>query len=141
VYVKGKNLDDFENDCASFDSFVTFFGGGFDLPVLKRRYPSLAGVFSKRLHVDLCPALRRLGYKGGLKSIEKQLGIARPDECDGLSGLDAVRLWQVYRRGGRGANDALDLLVAYNREDVLNMRNLLQFALPKLRALTGIDET
>lgn len=140
AYIQGKNLGDFEKDCASFDGFVTFFGGGFDIPVLKRRFPSLSSVFSHRLHVDLCPALRRLGYKGGLKSIEKQLGIARPDECEGLDGLDAVRFWAEYKRGGSRARKALDLLIAYNREDVMNMRNLLDFALPGLRALTGIDD-
>ena len=75
----------------------------------------------------------RLGHRGGLKRIEQSLGIARVPEAEGLSGMDAVRLWRVWRRGGRDAEDALRVLLAYNREDVVNMKTLLDYALPRLR--------
>jgi hypothetical protein len=87
-----------------------------------------------QIHIDLCPALRRLGYRGGLKSIEEQLGIVRRPETQGLGGWDAVRLWHEWRRGRR---EALDLLVAYNTEDIVNLEALLEFAYPKLRDLAG----
>ena len=77
------------------------------------------------------------GTPGGLKSIERQLHIPRVPETDGLTGYDAVRLWRAYRKGGRGAEDALRLLLAYNREDVVNMKLLLDYALPRLRAASG----
>jgi len=132
IYVKGVDLPAFAYECQEYDGFVTFFGGGFDLPMLQRRFPVLQSVFADRLHIDLCPLLRRLGYKGGLKSIERQLKINRVPETEGLSGLDAVRLWDIYQRKGVGAEDALRLLLAYNREDVENMKLLLDFAFPKL---------
>ena len=141
LYVKGRDLPQFADDCRDFDGFVTFFGTGFDLPMLVRRFPSLASVFAERLHVDLCPLLKRLGYRGGLKRIEHQLGIARVPEADGLSGMDAVRLWRVYRGGGRGSDDALRLLLAYNREDVANMKTLLDFALPRLQTHAGYTDS
>jgi uncharacterized protein YprB with RNaseH-like and TPR domain len=88
-----------------------------------------------QLHVDLCFALKRLGYSGGLKRIEEKLGIDRTEETRGLSGWDAVRLWRMYRAGNE---KALEVLLTYNREDVLHMENLLQWAYPRLVAhLTG----
>ena len=137
TYVKGQNLAQFAYDCQDYDGFVTFFGTGFDLPFLQRRFPVLGGVFADRFHIDLCPLLRRLGHRGGLKKIELDSGIARVPDTDGLSGGDAVRLWRAYRRGGSGSDEALRLLLAYNREDVVNMKTLLDYALPKLRAEAG----
>jgi uncharacterized protein YprB with RNaseH-like and TPR domain len=139
IYVKGSDLSAFAYECQDYDGFVTFFGGGFDLPMLQRRFPVLQNVFADRLHIDLCPLLRRLGYRGGLKSIERQLKINRVPETEGLSGLDAVRLWSIYERGGAGADDALRLLLAYNREDVVNMKLLLDFALPRITTDSGWD--
>jgi uncharacterized protein YprB with RNaseH-like and TPR domain len=88
-----------------------------------------------QLHIDLCPALRRLGYKGGLKRIEEILGIQRPPEVEGLGGFDAVRLWREYRR--RRDPRALDLLLAYNRADIENLSLLLAFAYGRLKAASG----
>lgn len=139
TYLKGENLAQFAYEAQDYDGFVTFFGTGFDVPFLKRRFPVLENVFADRFHIDLCPLLKRLGHTGGLKRIEQSLGIARVPEAEGLSGMDAVRLWRAYRRGGRGADDALRLLLAYNREDVENMKTLLDYALPRLRDATGYN--
>ena len=136
-YVKGENLAEFAYDCQDFDGFVTFFGTGFDIPFLKRRFPVLESVFADRLHIDLCPMLKRLGHTGGLKRIEQQLKISRVPETDGLSGMDAVRLWRAFRRGGKGADEARQLLLAYNQEDVINMQTLLNYARPRLEAKAG----
>jgi len=141
AYVKHRDLDEFVDDCRNYDGFVTFFGGGFDIPVLVGQYPELTSVFKDRLHVDLCPALKRLGLSGGLKRIERQLGISRGPDTDGMDGMDAVRLWRAYRSGRHGAEDALRVLIEYNKEDVLNMRALLAWALPRLRLANGYDES
>jgi uncharacterized protein YprB with RNaseH-like and TPR domain len=138
-YVKGRDLDQFAVDCQDYDGFVTFFGGGFDIPFLKRRFPALGAVFADRFHIDLCPLLKRLGHRGGLKRVETQLGIVRVPETEGLDGLDAVRLWRTYRQGGGDAEEALRLLLAYNKEDVINMKPLLEYALPRLQSLTGYN--
>ena len=140
-YVKGENLAQFAYDCQDYDGFVTFFGTGFDLPFLQRRFPVLQSVFAQRFHIDLCPLLRRLGHRGGLKRIEQQVGIARVPEADGLTGMDAVRLWRSYKKGGRGAEEARRLLLAYNREDVENMQTLLRYALPRLEVLAGYNSS
>jgi len=135
LYVKYRDLHAFADDAERFACWVTFFGGGFDLPLLRRRFPHLP---FDQLHVDLCPALRRLGYKGGLKHIERQLGIRRPPEVEGLDGWHAVQLWREWRRSGNP--DALRLLLAYNRQDIENLPPLLAFAGERLRAASGFPE-
>ena len=96
---------------------VTFFGRGFDVPVLQREF----GITVPSLHFDLCFAGKRVGLSGGLKKIEKEMGISRSDDTDGLSGWDAVRLWHQHRRGSA---DALETLIQYNKEDVVNLERL-----------------
>jgi uncharacterized protein YprB with RNaseH-like and TPR domain len=130
AFVKGRDLEEFPGALAPYGMLVTFFGTGFDVPMLKRRFPKLP---FDQLHVDLCHALKRLGYRGGLKKVEEELGLVRAPETRGLSGWDAVRLWREHRFGSR---EALDLLLAYNREDVLNLRELLAIAYSRLREST-----
>lgn len=132
IYLKGKDLADFADDIKDYSLLVSFFGTGFDLPFLRRRFPQLP---LDQLHVDLCPALRRLGYTGGLKAIETQLGIRRTEEVEGMSGMDAVYLWSAWER--RGNQEALDRLLAYNRADIENLKTLLDFAYPKLQEASG----
>jgi len=132
VLVRGEDLDAFPELIADTQLLVTFFGGGFDLPFLRRRFPAVP---LDQPHIDLCPTLRRLGYSGGLKSIERKLRIPRREEVDGLDGMDAVRLWNAWK--WRGDEEARRLLILYNREDVENLETLLAFALPRLTAETG----
>lgn len=133
TFVRGINLDDFPAAVAEYKMLVTFFGSGFDLPVIKRAFP---GLQLDQLHVDLCFLLKRLGFSGGLKHIEEELGIRRRPETEGLSGFDAVRLWHEYRRGSQ---DAFDLLLAYNEEDVMNMKTLLSYACREMKR--GLADT
>lgn len=119
--VKGRDMENFRDIVSHASMIVTFFGTGFDLPMLQKRF---RGIEFDQIHLDLCPTMRRLGYRGGLKKIERQLGIARGDDTDGLNGLDAIRLWRRYIQ--LGDEDALETLIAYNREDVVNMEYLAE---------------
>jgi uncharacterized protein len=135
LYVQGQNLNDFAQEADRIALWVTFFGSGFDIPFLKRRFPRLPW---NQLHIDLCPALKRLGHSGGLKRIEDKLGIRRAPEVEGMSGMDAVHLWNLWRR--RGNEDALNRLLAYNRADIENLALLLPIAYTGLRAESGYAE-
>lgn len=126
TFIRGINLDEFPAAVSGFKMLATFFGSGFDLPFIRRTFPDLS---LDQLHVDLCFLLRRLGLAGGLKNIEKQLKIKRRPETEGLDGFDAVRLWNEYRRG---SEEALELLLLYNKEDVMNMEDLLAYGCAEL---------
>ena len=97
---------------------VTFFGTGFDVPYLRAKFPRLTFPMP---HFDLCFAARRLGLRGGLKQIERELGIERDAALQGLDGWDAVRLWMQWRAGDA---DARALLLAYNEADTANLAPL-----------------
>ena len=134
VFVKDQNLENFRDRISDFGMMVTFFGLGFDIPMIKKKYPNLV---LDHIHLDLCPTLREVGLKGGLKKIEKELGIARGEDTDGLSGRDAITLWRRFERFGD--DKALATLIAYNREDVVNLETLAQIAYDKMK--TGLFDT
>ena len=121
-FVQGYNLREFPRVLEELDVLVTFNGTQFDLPVLKTYFP---GLRLPPVHVDLRFLLARLGFKGGLKKIEPCFGIRRPKEVKGMDGYMAVILWERYQRGDR---TALDLLLKYNREDVVNLELLMERA-------------
>lgn len=133
-FVRGINLHEFPEAVSRAKMLVTFFGSGFDLPVIRRSFPDLK---LDQLHVDLCFLLKRVGLSGGLKHIEEQMGITRRPEAEGLDGFDAVRLWHAYRGG---SEEALDLLLTYNKEDVMNMEPLLAFGRSELMKKLDLPE-
>jgi len=121
---------------------VTFNGSTFDIPVLRREF----GEFLPKVpHLDLRYLSRKAGMTGGLKSLERRLGIARDPEVQMLAGDDAVRLWRVWER--KGHKRALELLVDYNREDAANLaplatklyRILVFKHIAKIRSVAGRD--
>lgn len=98
---------------------VTFNGTMFDIKFLLKSYPDL--VFPSA-HVDLRFLARRVALTGGQKSIEDELGLARPKGIQGVSGLGAVVLWYEYQAGNR---DAGRRLVRYNHADIEGMKVIL----------------
>lgn len=99
---------------AGLDTICTFYGEGFDLPVLRRALGVDLLVDYRSL--DLSVECRRLGIRGGLKAVESSLGISR--RTRGIKGYDAMVLWKAWQTGER---HAIDTLLRYNREDVLNL--------------------
>ena len=121
TYIQGQNLDAFSSDIRAYGLIVTFNGKTFDLPFLRDRL----GCPLDQAHIDLRYVLASLGYKGGLKKCETALGIDRGD-LDGVDGSLAVLLWEEYRK--TGSPKALDTLLAYNIEDVVNLEALMVLA-------------
>lgn len=121
TYVHGRNLDDFRDDIREFDLLVTFNGKCFDVPFIEREM----GISLDMAHVDLRYVMRKVGLTGGLKRIEKTLGMDR-DGLDGVDGSFAVILWNEYRATGNPA--ALETLLAYNAADVAGLERLLAYA-------------
>lgn len=126
VYIKGINLDDVVEEFSKYKLLVSFNGARFDLPFIKTEFPEIE---FKQLHIDLMYPLRRIGYSGGLKNIEVQLGISRSEDTQGLDGFDAVRLWRQYEKGDL---KALNKLIKYNNEDIVNLKTIIEFTYPKM---------
>ena len=128
TFIQGTNFDHkiLTEVLSQYKLLITFAGNSFDVPFLKKCFPG----FSINLpHFDLCPAGHRLGLKGGLKKVEAYLGIGRDEDLTGMSGYDAVILWNRYIRGDNGA---LDLLVRYNEADTKNLYNLAEIIYERL---------
>ena len=96
----------------------TYNGSRFDLPFIHSRLGiNLAGAFT---HVDLMYHCWRKNLYGGLKSVERQLGIER--RLAGVDGYEAIKLWWQYVDSFD--LDALNTLLEYNKEDVVNLKFL-----------------
>lgn len=97
---------------------VTFNGSAHDVPILKHlvrcKLPP---------HVDLRGVAMKLGYSGGLKSLELSAGIGRRRDIVLSCMGNTSRLWRMHRSGNRRA---LEILLEYNRQDVMNMLPLAE---------------
>ncbi len=96
----------------------TYNGSRFDLPVIDYHLGlNLASLFT---HCDLMYDCWRNNLYGGLKSVERQLGVER--RLKGVDGYEAVKLWWRYQN--QCDEDALETLLQYNREDAVNLKTL-----------------
>ncbi len=93
----------------------TFNGHCFDLPVIRKELDLC--LRSQYESHDLRFIGNRMGFYGGLKAVEKQLGIRR--ELPDMDGWDAMRLWSQYQN--HDDQEALKTLLLYNKEDVMNL--------------------
>ena len=100
---------------------VTFNGSSFDLPMIEHEFPFTV---PRVPHYDLRHVCPKAGYHGGLKSVEQQIGIFRPQEIEYVTGEQAVYLWHLWSR--KGNQNALNLLTRYNAEDVKNLEPLAE---------------
>jgi uncharacterized protein YprB with RNaseH-like and TPR domain len=119
LFLAGRDLHDFPEAARGWKLLVTFNGVSFDVPALRRAFPSWR---PPRAHVDLRHLWSRLGHRGGLKTLEDACGAGRPPRLRGLDGRDAVRLW---RRHLDGDVAALRLFAEYNLHDTVNLRTLM----------------
>ena len=100
------------------DEIYTYNGSRFDLPFIEAQL----GVDLKKCfkHTDLMYDCWRQDLKGGLKVVERLLGINR--KLKGVDGYMAVLLWYDYVNNHN--KRALRTLLEYNEEDVVNLRVL-----------------
>jgi uncharacterized protein len=126
TFIADEDLEELPAYLRRFRLLSTFNGRMFDVPFLEHRFPALV---VPEVHIDLRFLLYRLGYSGGLKRIEQVLAVGDRSGVEGIHGLDAVRLWEAFRRGD---TDSLARLVRYNRADTVNLEPLLEFAVARL---------
>ncbi|MGA8849926.1 MAG: ribonuclease H-like domain-containing protein [Dehalococcoidia bacterium] len=110
------------------DTIYTYNGSRFDLPFINFRLRvNLREYFH---HHDLMHDCWNNNLYGGFKAVERQLGI--PRQLRGIGGAEAAMLWWRYQMDHD--RKALDLLLKYNKEDVVNLialkEKLGRFGLP-----------
>lgn len=106
--------DSIRESLEGIDTLCTFGGEWFDLPVIHRQFG--IDLLEDYRSVDLTAGSRRAGRRGGLKRIEAELQI--PRKLRGINGYDAMVLWKRWQNGDR---QALERLLAYNADDVINL--------------------
>lgn len=100
------------------DTIYTYNGSRFDLPFINIRLGVNLGEHFH--HRDLMHDCWRNNLYGGFKAVERQLNI--PRRLRGIGGAEAVTLWWRYQIDHD--RRALDLLLEYNKEDVVNLMTL-----------------
>ena len=96
----------------------TYNGSRFDLPFIREKLN--IDLTDCCAHTDLMYSCWQKNLKGGLKAVERQLGIER--KLTDVDGWVAVQLWDNYKRNG--CVNSLHKLLEYNKEDVLNLKHL-----------------
>ncbi|SDT84189.1 ribonuclease H-like domain-containing protein [Desulfobacula phenolica] len=117
-FVQGKNLGAFLDEIKNYKILITYNGRSFDIPFIEEYF----NVKLPHAQIDLRYILQHLGFKGGLKKCEKALGMDRED-LDGVDGYFAILLWNEYQLNNN--DKALETLLAYNIEDVINLETLM----------------
>ncbi len=118
TYVQGENLENFPEDIENYGAIITYNGKCFDAPFIENYF----GIALDTVHIDLRYILKSLGYSGGLKGCERAMGIDR-GALAGVDGGFAILLWHDYKANGNPK--ALETLLAYNCEDVVNLEKLM----------------
>ncbi|MGM5485404.1 MAG: ribonuclease H-like domain-containing protein [Nanobdellota archaeon] len=123
------DLKALEEELSKYKLIVTFNGSSYDLPLIRKKFDILPEI----PHIDLRHLCSRLGLTGGLKEIEKELGIKRPGLVGQLGSGDPLTLWKMYRASGD--EYYLDLLVEYNEEDVFNLKKIMEHCYERLSSM------
>ncbi len=120
-FLKGFNLEKniLFDYLSRFKVIVTYNGAAFDIPLLKKYFNFKLNF----IHIDLKPICLSFGFKGGLKKIEKELGIER-NLCYDVKHGDPCKLYRVFMI----TRDEyyLDLLLRYNEEDCQNLKKIIE---------------
>jgi hypothetical protein len=123
------NIPVLKQELKKYKQLITFNGSSFDIPYLNKKYPDL---LPKIPHFDLRHLCIKIGLKGGLKDIERQLGIKRNNKIiERFYGGDPLKLWRIFK--ATGDKYYLNLLVEYNEEDVINLRKIADYVVDKLK--------
>jgi len=99
-------------------SIYTYNGRRFDLPFIEAHVG--IDLESEFYHHDLMYECWKHNLRGGFKAVEQQLKI--PRKLKDVNGYQAVLLWQEYKLYGN--KKALNTLLEYNKEDVVNLKAL-----------------
>lgn len=136
IMIKNINLDYniLKEVLTGYKLIVTFNGSSFDIPFIKKRYP---GLLPNIPNFDINSIVHKAGLSGGLKEIEKKLGVKRNRIIEKFYSGDPLRLWKMYKASGD--KDYLKLLVEYNEEDVINLKKVAEYCVKNLESSLSVQ--
>ncbi|MBM3254072.1 MAG: exonuclease [Candidatus Omnitrophica bacterium] len=117
--------DSILNSLKGVKRIFTYNGDRFDIPMIRRVFD--VDLTTEFECFDLMRECHRKKLYGGLKGVERILGIRRKTE--GIDGYQAMRLWHEYKEYGN--NRALKVLLMYNKEDTVNLCRIKQLILKR----------
>lgn len=100
------------------ERIFTFNGNSFDLTVIRQQLE--LNLMDKYQSHDLMYDCWSRGLRGGLKAVERRLGIARSHQP--LSNYQIQHCWSRWKHNQD--EEALRVLLKYNEEDVMNLIHL-----------------
>jgi hypothetical protein len=128
VFVAGRPLpgdellDKFREIIKGYSLVVTFNGQNFDIPFIEKHFRDAHFRFEQP-HLDLLWPARSLGLGGGLKDMEKQIGIERAADIKEMRGLEAIQLWGAWKAGDQAAYKRL---TTYCKADCVNLKDFAE---------------
>lgn len=118
LFEKSISLLNLKKSLKGISTLYTYNGKRFDIPIIERELS--CDMSSMIEHEDLMHACWANNLYGGLKEVEKKLGIKR--DLTGVDGYYAMVLWKNFI--DFNDKDSLEMLLKYNREDVVNLSHL-----------------
>ncbi len=128
-----ERLADYIEAIRGFQLVITFNGESFDVPFIEKHFRD-NNYHQEQPHLDLIWPARSLGLTGGLKDMEKQIGIAREDDIADMRGMEAITLWGQWKQSGD--RNAYDRLVTYCKADCTNLKTFAEYVYDKKWAET-----
>lgn len=113
-------LERFRDAIKAYHLIVTYNGTGFDLPFIEKSFRDANFKFTLP-HLDVMLPARSVGLQGGLKDMEKQVGIVRPADIKDMRGIEAIQLWGQWKNAGDLA--AYRKLTTYCKADCVNLKD------------------
>lgn len=119
IYTAERNLDEFLHLLDHITFWVTFNGASFDVPQLENHFHIPLRDIA---HVDLRWVCYHAQLRGGLKEIERAIGLTRPPDLVGMDGAEADWLWRRWKQTGN--EKLVQRLVRYCAADVIGLELL-----------------
>lgn len=119
TFTAGQNLDQFLHFLNEIELLVTFNGASFDVPQLENHFHIPMRDIA---HIDLRWVCYHSQLKGGLKEIERAIGLVRPPDLIGMDGAEAAFLWQRWKWTGN--QKLVRRLARYCAADVIGLEHL-----------------
>lgn len=126
IFTAEQNLDEFLKLLDGIQLLVTFNGINFDVPQLENHFHIPMRDIG---HIDLRWVCYHAQLRGGLKEVERAVGLIRPPDLIGMDGAEAAWLWQRWKLTGNSA--LLQRLTRYCAADVIGLEHLSRWLIAR----------